>query len=48
MSDIISKSGCRWIGNMLVHTDDCSCDQEYEELRDAELQDEDTRNEEDV
>ena len=28
---IISRSGCKFIGDKLFHTDNCSCDDEYME-----------------
>lgn len=29
---IVSKSGCKFVEDKLVHTNDCSCDDEYDEV----------------
>lgn len=29
-------SGCHWVGNTLVHTDACQCDEAYQEWKDLD------------
>lgn len=28
---VVSKSGCKFIGDKLFHSDNCSCDDEYDQ-----------------
>lgn len=31
------NTGCHWLGNKLNHTDRCSCDYDYDQLKDRGL-----------